>query len=93
MKTRTGYEAPLSGVELRDGDYVELANQWAKVRITVEVDEDANARIFKVSGDVVRFDRNGVADLRAHELAFPSARDAWNNAMASLAEYARGRAD
>lgn len=91
MRANTGYEMALSGRELRDGDSVTLANQWAKVTVSVEV--DGNARIFKNTGDVVQFDRNGVANYRQHELAFPSARDAFKNALASLAEYARGRAD
>jgi hypothetical protein len=90
MKARTGYEMAISGAELRDGDYVELANQWAKVTLSVEVED--GARIFKVSGDVVQFSANGdVRNVRASELAFPSAKDAFNNALASLAYYAKGR--
>jgi hypothetical protein len=65
----------------RDGDYIELSNQWAKVVITY----DAPSGLWVVSGDL--------ADTRARAKNFALQNNALTYALLSLAAYQSGRAD
>jgi hypothetical protein len=89
MKARTAYEAAIAGAAFKDGDYLTIANAWATVTLIVEV--DGEARIFKNTSDVVQFDTQGHCLGHPLELAFPSAKDAINNALASIAHFAKER--
>ncbi len=74
-------QAIASAAGPRDGDSIELRNQWAKVTIN----HDATSRAWIVTGDL--------ADLRARQMAFGEAHAALSYALRSLAEYQYGRAD
>ena len=64
----------------RDGDTLELVNQWARVTITREIED--TGEVFVCRGDL--------KDIRAAEMFFAKLRDAITYAMDSLAEYAKG---
>lgn len=81
----------------RDGDYIELANQWAKVRITYELEaiaahtpvEIAYQPGYIVTGDTVSV--RGAMD--RNDRTFPTALEAFRCAFESLQAYQQGRAD
>lgn len=77
--TRTTYERAICGLVIRDGDYVTLSNQWASVTITYHEDD----RAWFCTGDLL--------ETREESQSFLSARDAYNYAIGSLAEFAKGR--
>jgi hypothetical protein len=69
----------------RNGDVLELHNQWAKVVIARELQEQPAGKdkvVFIVDGDL--------ADIRAREKTFPTMQQALAYAWHSLAEYERG---
>lgn len=85
------YERGLSGVALRDGDYVELANKWAKVVITAEVDiegdgaEHRGCPRFIVSGDTM--------PQAKQDPQFDTMGEAIGYCFVCLTYYAEGRLD
>lgn len=66
----------------RDGDIIELSNQWAKVIIERRCCGDSGPLAFVVSGDL--------ADTRESEKSFTSLPKAMAYALASLAAYEQG---
>lgn len=71
----------------KDGDYIELANQWARVVITVWADDSdrpASPTLYVVTGDTL--------DFRLSRVEFCTMGAAITYAMRSLAVYQEGRA-
>lgn len=81
---RTDGKAIASAMGLRDGDFLELSNLWARVVISRDC-AAGQPDSFTVRGDLA--DDN----LRIKE--FATLTDAMSYAMRSLAEYQAGRVD
>jgi hypothetical protein len=77
----SGPSAYRAAIGPKDGDSLELRNQWARVTITYSRDMPPR---YVVTGDLY--------DLRAREKDFPTMRRALDYAMESLAVYQEGRA-
>lgn len=75
MKTSTAI-----GAALRNGDYLRLENQWARVCITWVRDYPEDKPVYMVDGDTT----NG------RRVDIPTAREALDYALACLAQYAEG---
>lgn len=69
----------------RSGDYIELSNQWARVRVTFYGRDDyreGNKALYLVDGDTL----HGKREMRSSAIAMAYA-------LNSLAAYEAGRAD
>ena len=89
LTARGAYERSISGLTLRDGDYLKLANQWANLTITLEVDhegdgaEERGMPRFTVDGDVMpQAKKAPVFDTMAEAVGY---------AFVCLTYYAEGR--